>query len=73
MRDVKRIETLMSRLGKLWKEYCPDVRFGQLMFDFSHWHQHVHKADLFFVDDDIFATRFEEYLIASCGKPVRKT
>ena len=31
MRDINRIDPFLQRLGKLWKEKCPDWRFGQLI------------------------------------------
>ena len=31
MRDPERIEPFMTEIGKLWKENCPDWRFGQLI------------------------------------------
>lgn len=31
MRDPERIEPFMQEIGKLWKENCPDWRFGQLI------------------------------------------
>ena len=31
MRKVERIDTFCNELAKIWKENCPDWRFGQLM------------------------------------------
>lgn len=73
MRDVKRIDTVMSRMGELWKKSCPDLRFGQLMHDFAYWHEQVHKTGMFFVEDEVLLARFEEFLISMCGRPCRKT
>ena len=33
MRDPNRIEPFLQELGKIWKEECPDWRFGQLIFN----------------------------------------
>ena len=31
MRKVERIDKFCNELAKIWKENCPDWRFGQLM------------------------------------------
>ena len=33
-RDLKRIERIMYKLGKLWVNF-PDQRFGQLLFNYT--------------------------------------
>lgn len=31
MRDINRIDKFCEELAKIWKENCPDWRFGQFM------------------------------------------
>ena len=33
MRDPNRIDPFLQELGTIWKEECPDWRFGQLIFN----------------------------------------
>ena len=35
MREPKRIDTFCDEFAKVWKENCPDWRFGQLMSNIS--------------------------------------
>lgn len=63
MRDVKRIRPVMARITDLWKSYCPDWRFGQLMMNFSAWY-----GDVFYLEDIELVDKMEEYLIFTFGK-----
>lgn len=51
MRDPNRIEPFMQELGTIWKEKCPDWRFGQFMFNLGRVIQ-THDDDIFFMEDD---------------------
>ena len=33
MRDINRIDDFCNRLAAVWKENCPDWRFGQFMMN----------------------------------------
>ena len=35
MRDINRIDPLLSKLGEVWKQY-PDLRFGQFIINLFH-------------------------------------
>jgi len=56
MRNPDRIETFLSEIGKLWKENCPDWRFGQLMFNFFSA-----LGDPFYYEEDEFLEAFKAY------------
>lgn len=54
MRDVNRIDPFLENLGKLWKEKCPDWRFGQLVVN-------VLGQDPFYIEDDKSMEQFEKF------------
>lgn len=58
MRDEGRIFPLCMQIAKLWQYYCPDIRFMQLISNFAIWY----GADLFYMEDDEFLTKFKEYM-----------
>ena len=60
MRDPNRIEPFMDELGKIWKENCPDWRFGQLMFNAARVMQ-AHKTDIFYMEDDELLEYFRQW------------
>lgn len=59
MRDPKRIDKYMDKLGKIWKDY-PDFRFGQLLVNLLGDVQDEVGMDLFFVEDEEFFAAFEK-------------
>lgn len=60
MRDPNRIEPFMKALGQIWKENCPDWRFGQLMFNVQRVLQ-SHGTDIFYMEDDKLLEYFREW------------
>lgn len=58
MRDEGRIMPLVMQVGRLWQYYCPDIRFMQLMSNFTAWY----GADPFYMEDDEFLQKFKEYM-----------
>ena len=67
MRDPKRIDGYMKRLGDVWKDY-PDFRFGQLLINLLGNVQDEVGMDLFFVEDDKFFEAFEKCYARMMGK-----
>lgn len=57
MRDPDRIDVFLKRLGEIWKENCPDWRFGQLMVNVLNSMQ----KDPFFPEEDEMIKYFEDY------------
>lgn len=51
MRDVNRIDPFLQKLGKIWKENCPDWRFGQLIFNVERVMK-THGEDIFYKEED---------------------
>ena len=45
MRDPKRIDTILARLGEVWKKY-PDLRLGQLIANLGPAVYYVEDEDL---------------------------
>lgn len=64
MRDEGRIMPLVMQVGRLWQYYCPDIRFMQLMSDFTLWY----GADPFYMEDDEFLTKFKEFMRFLAGE-----
>ncbi len=56
-RDINRIEPFMKELTKLWKEQCPDWRFGQLISNVFC----MLRKDCFYVEDDEMLEAFKTY------------
>lgn len=54
MRDINRIDPFLKELGNLWKENCPDWRFGQLIVN-------VLGEDPFYIEDDKAINYFKDY------------
>lgn len=57
MRDVNRIDEFCSKLANIWKEKCPDWRFGQLMINVLN----TLPRDPFFYEEDEMIKEFERY------------
>lgn len=58
MRDPDRIDVFLKELGVLWKQYCPDLRFMQLIINF----QQYSIRDCFYMEDDEFLENFNFYI-----------
>ncbi len=56
-RNVDRIEPFMKQLTTLWKEECPDWRFGQLISNIQSYVGY----DLFYLEEDEMMTYIENY------------
>lgn len=56
MRDIKRIEPFLEKLGEYWKQ-VPDWRFGQLMCNFLN----SLPRDPFFIEEDEMLEYLENY------------
>ena len=48
MRDINRIPIFMKKLETLWKEQCPDWRFGQLISNLEAFIGH----DIFYLEEN---------------------
>lgn len=57
MRNIERINPFLEKLGKIWKEQCPDWRFGQLMSNVLN----SFDRDPFFIEEDEMIKKFKEY------------
>ena len=57
MRSIERINPFLEKLGKLWKEQCPNWRFGQLMSNVLN----SFDRDPFFIEEDEMIKKFKEY------------
>ena len=50
-----------NELAKIWKENCPDWRFGQLMYNFQATMAREGR-DIFFMEEAEFVQRLREYV-----------
>lgn len=69
MRDPKRIDGFMERLGAVWKDY-PDFRFGQLLMNLLGDVQQEVGMDLFYVEDEEFFKAFEKCYARMMGENI---
>ena len=58
MRDVKRIQPLLTDIGNVWEQCFPDMRFMQLITNFQNW---LH-SDGFYIEDDELIEKFYEFV-----------
>ena len=58
MRDPKRIDAFLERLGRIWKEECPDWRFGQLIVNVFEANS---RGTVLFSEEDRMIEVFEGY------------
>lgn len=57
MRDVNRIDEFCKFLAQVWKDNCPDWRFGQLMVNVLN----TCPIDPFFMEEDAMQEHFEKF------------
>ena len=57
MRKKERIDVFLSELGKIWKEKCPDWRFGQFMVNVLN----TFDIDHFFLEEEDMIKKIEQY------------
>ena len=57
MRKKERIDIFLNELGKIWKENCPDWRFGQFMVNVLN----TFDIDPFFLEEDDMIKKIEQY------------
>lgn len=62
MRDPNRLYKFYYNLLDKHQSICPDWRFSQLMINFFNWHKNKYQTDGFYIEDDIFSTRFNEFI-----------
>ena len=61
MRDPNRLDKFYDELKELHKKYFPDLRFGQLMYNFFSWY-----GDPFYLEEDKFMETFRKYIAEIC-------
>ena len=54
MRDVKRIQPLLTDIGNVWEQCFPDMRFMQVIVNFQSWL----GSDGFYIEDDQLIEKF---------------
>lgn len=69
MRDPNRIDNFLDELGKIWKEECPDWRFGQLIVNVFEANT---MAAILFSEEDRMLELFEDYFGRNDKKRTRK-
>jgi len=61
MRDQNRIPEFIKELERIWMQYYPDWRFGQLMINFLNYVALEHKRDPFFPEESDMLKYLKEY------------
>lgn len=64
MRKKERIRVFCEELATAW-EQCPDLRFGQLMFNFF---AKEYNSDAFYVEDEELIRKLKEYVATMTDK-----
>lgn len=57
MRDVNRIDKFCNELAEIWKEKCPDWRFGQFMMNVLN----SFYKDPWFMEEDEMIERIRNF------------
>jgi hypothetical protein len=60
MRDPNRLYSFYTQMITIHVNH-PDLRFGQMMYNFFEWLRHDKKIDVFFLEEDDFMKYFKEY------------
>ena len=60
MRDPERIDKFCKELAQIWKENCPDWRFGQLIENVLT----DRISDPFYMEEDKMLQTFKDYFAA---------
>lgn len=61
MRDKNRMPVFMRELERVWMQWYPDLRFGQLMMNFLNYVALEHKRDPFFPEESEMLKYLKEY------------
>lgn len=61
MRDPNRVYGYCNRLAKVWRENCPDWRFGQFMSNMLGEYYAATKKDPFFPEDEELISFIEKW------------
>lgn len=61
MRDKNRISEFTKELERIWMQYYPDWRFGQLMVNFLNYVVSEHNRDPFFPEESEMLKYLKEY------------
>ena len=61
MRNLERIDQIISQLLLYWKGMVPDWRFGQLMVNFIGFVTKRTGRDIFYIEDEEMAQLLEEF------------
>ena len=57
MRKIERIDIFLNQLGTIWKENCPDWRFGQFMINVLN----TFDIDPFFLEENDMIEKIKQY------------
>ena len=62
MRDKNRLNKIYNTICRLHKDNFPDLRILQLIINFLDWQKAFYGKDGFYLEDEDFIKRFEEYV-----------
>lgn len=62
MRNPDRLDTFYDTIKRIHKESFPDLRFGQLFYNFWYWLANEKNMDIFFPEEYEMEKLFEEYV-----------
>lgn len=62
MRDPNRLYKFYGEMVRLHMTYMPDIRAGQLMYNFTTWLVNKKQIDIFFPEEDELIKLLKEYM-----------
>ena len=62
MRDPQRLYAQYGNIRDYHREYCPDIRIGQLFDNYRQWLAEKYQIDIFYLEDHLFVRYLEDYV-----------
>lgn len=71
MRNAERLDGFYEELKRVHREYLPDWRFGQLMYNFHVWVMENSGRDIFYIEEPEMMALIKKYISNVTGRRVK--
>lgn len=71
MRDVQRLDGFYEELKRVHKEYLPDWRFGQFVYNLQGWVMKNRGCDTFYFEENEMIALIKQFVSSVTGQRVR--
>lgn len=71
MRDAERLDGFYEELKRVHKEYLPDWRFGQFVYNLHGWIMENKGRDMFYIEEEEMAAMIKEFISSVTGRRVK--